>query len=58
MEDTGKKAKTHKGKLYLESRQPKEIETFKKCLFINNNKSSEITKMIVHDLVIINKLIN
>ena len=46
-----RKAKTHKGKLFLDSKRPKEIEGPKQCLFINTNKSSEIMKMILEDLV-------
>ena len=50
MEGTNK-PKTHKGKKFLESREPKEIEDNKKSLFINTHKSNEIIKMITHDLV-------
>ena len=51
MEETNKTAKTHKGKRFLASKQPKEIEDPKKCLFLNTSQSSEITKMILEDLV-------
>jgi len=54
MEDLGRKPKTHKGKLFLESREPKDKESEKKCIFINTSKSSEITSMILHDLVLQN----
>ena len=35
--DTGK-AKTHKGRKYLESKEPTLQEDNKQCLFINTNK--------------------
>jgi len=47
------KPKTHKGKLYLEKRQPKDKEDPKKMIFINTNKTSEIMGMVLHDLVYI-----
>jgi|LauGreDrversion4_2_1035121.scaffolds.fasta_scaffold702761_1 hypothetical protein len=48
--ETGK-AKTHKGRLYLKSKEPKLVEDNKHCLFINTNKSTEILRMILTDLV-------
>ncbi len=53
MED--KKAKTHKGKLYLESLLPKLKEDPKQCIFINTANSSEIMRMILNDLYILRK---
>lgn len=46
-----KKAKTHKGKLHLESLLPKVNEDPKNCLFLNTNNSSEIMRMVMNDLV-------
>jgi hypothetical protein len=46
-----KKAKTHKGRIYLDSIKSKLIEDPKECLFINTNNSSEIMRMILNDLV-------
>ena len=37
-----KKAKTHKGKVYLNSLLPKLIEDPKQCVFINTKTSSEL----------------
>ena len=48
--DVGK-AKTHKGRLFLKSKEPKIEEDPKHCLFINTSKSSEILRMILSDLV-------
>jgi hypothetical protein len=46
-----KKAKTHKGRLYLKAKEPKLVEDPKQCLFINTNKSNEILRMVLTDLV-------
>ncbi len=48
-----KKAKTHKGRLFIESRLPQVIEKPKNCLFINTKNSSEIMRMVMSDLVFI-----
>ena len=45
------KAKTHKGRVYLKSKEPKLQEDDKHCLFINTNKSNEILRMVLTDLV-------
>ena len=45
------KAKTHKGRLYLESKESKALELPKECLFLNTNNSSEIMRLILTDLV-------
>ena len=50
-----RKPKTHKGKLYLESLKPKLIEDPKQCLFINTKNSSEIMRMVLHELYIMRK---
>ena len=50
-----RKAKTHKGKLYLESLKPKLIEDPKKCLFINTNNSTEIMRMVLNELYLMRK---
>jgi hypothetical protein len=47
-----KKAKTHKGKVFLESRMPKAVEDPKTSVLINTNNSSEIMRMVLNDLVI------
>lgn len=49
MED--RKAKTHKGRKYLESKQPKVFEDPKNSLFINTSNSNEILRMVMNDLV-------
>jgi hypothetical protein len=49
-QDIGK-AKTHKGRLYLQSKEAKLEEDNKHCLFINSNKSNEILRMVLTDLV-------
>lgn len=46
-----KKAKTHKGRLYLKQKEAKLEEDPKECLFINTNKSTEILRMVLTDLV-------
>jgi hypothetical protein len=46
-----KKAKTHKGRLYLQKLAPKLIEDPKLSLFLNSDNSSEIMRMILGDLV-------
>ena len=46
------KAKTHKGRLYLKSKEAKIVEDSKNCLFINTNKSNEILRLALSDLVI------
>ena len=50
-----RKPKTHKGKLYLESLKPKVIEDPKQCLFINTANSSEIMRMVLHELYLMRK---
>ena len=50
-----KKAKTHKGKVYLKSLLPKLIEDPRQGLFINTNNSSEIMRMILDNLYITRK---
>ena len=57
MEDTElpKKAKTHKGKVYLNSLLPKLIEDPKQCLFINTKTSSELMRMVLNDLYLTRK---
>ncbi len=50
-----RKAKTHKGKLYLESLQPKLIEDPKQCLFINTKNSTEIMRMVLNELYLMRK---
>jgi hypothetical protein len=52
-----KKAKTHKGRKFLESRLPKAVEDPKLSLFINTANSNEILRMVLNDLVKIYKLI-
>ena len=52
-----KKAKTHKGRLYLKKFEPKLIENPKECLFINTENSSEIMRMVLSDLVYKNLII-
>ena len=46
-----KKAKTHKGKKWLESRMPKAEEDPKISVMLNTNNSSEIMRMVLNDLV-------
>lgn len=46
-----KKAKTHKGRLHLESKIPKILEGPKECLFLNTDNSSELMRMVLNDLV-------
>jgi ribosome production factor 2 len=55
METPIKKAKTHKGRMHLNSLQPKIIEDPKECLFINTDNSSEIMKMVLGDLYLMRK---
>ena len=50
-----RKAKTHKGKLYLDTFKPKLIEDPKKCLFINTNNSTEIMRMVLNELYLMRK---
>ena len=50
-----RKAKTHKGKLYLESLKPKLIEEPKQCLFINTMNSNELMRMVLHELYLMRK---
>ncbi|MCQ2816068.1 MAG: hypothetical protein MJ252_02270, partial [archaeon] len=50
-----KKAKTHKGKVHLESLMPKLIEDPKQGLFINTSNSSEIMRMVLDDLYLTRK---
>ena len=50
-----RKPKTHKGKLYLESLKSKVIEDPKQCLFINTANSSEIMRMVLHELYLMRK---
>ena len=50
-----RKAKTHKGKLYFESLQPKLIEDPKQCLFINTKNSTEIMRMVLNELYLMRK---
>jgi len=50
-----RKAKTHKGKLYLESLKPKLIEDPKQCLFINTKNSNEIMRMVLQELYLMRK---
>lgn len=50
-----KKAKTHKGKMHLDSLLPKLIEDPKEALFINTNNSNDIMRMILNDLFISRK---
>jgi hypothetical protein len=53
MEDRtdSRKAKTHKGRIFLNSKLPKVVEDPKEALFINTNNSSEIMRMVMSDLV-------
>lgn len=51
-----KKAKTHKGRMFLENRKPKAVEDPKKCAFINTHNSNEILRMVLNDLVLKNQL--
>ena len=46
---------THKGRLYLESLKPKLIEDPKQCLFINTKNSTEIMRMVLHELYLMRK---
>ena len=46
-----KKAKTHKGRLYLKDQMPKIVENPKESLFLNSDNSSEIMRMVLGDLV-------
>ena len=50
-----RKPKTHKGKLYLDSLKPKVIEEPKQCLFINTQNSTEIMRMVLHELYLMRK---
>jgi hypothetical protein len=47
----GRKAKTHKGRKFLESKLPKVHEDPKNSLFINTGNSNEILRMVMNDLV-------
>jgi hypothetical protein len=49
-----KKAKTHKGKKYLEDKLPKIVENPKCSLFINTANSNEILRLVLTDLVKLN----
>ena len=57
MEDTSlpKKAKTHKGKVHLNSLLPKLIEDPKQCVYINTKSSSEIMRMVLNDLYLLRR---
>ena len=57
MEDTSlpKKAKTHKGKMHLNSLLPKLIEDPKQCVYINTKSSSEIMRMVLNDLYLLRR---
>jgi hypothetical protein len=46
-----RKAKTHKGKLHLNSLLPKEIEDAKQSVIINTANSSQILRMLLSDIV-------
>lgn len=46
-----RKAKTHKGRVYLKSLQAKIVEDPKQSLFINTDNSSEIMRLILNDMV-------
>jgi hypothetical protein len=46
-----KKAKTHKGRMFLESRKPKAVEDPKQCALINTSNASEILRLVLNDLV-------
>merc|ERR1711934_1133566 len=46
----GKKAKTHKGKVFLESKMPKAVEDPKVSVLLNTNNSSELMRMVLNDL--------
>lgn len=46
-----KTAKTHKGKLHLQSLLPKEIEDPKHGIFVNSANTSQVMRMILNDLV-------
>ena len=46
-----KKAKTHKGRIYLQKLMPKAVEDPKECLFINSDNTGEIMRMVMNDLV-------
>ena len=50
-----RKAKTHKGKLYLESLKPKLNEDPKECLFINTQNSNELMRMVLHEFYLMRK---
>ncbi|KAG2498091.1 hypothetical protein HYH03_003849 [Edaphochlamys debaryana] len=50
------KAKTRRGKRFLESRAPKAIEDAKRCLFLHGNQTSQITKDVVTDLFQLKRL--
>lgn len=55
METNTKKAKTHKGRLHLNSLAPKLVEDPKECLYINTDNSSEIMKMVMNNLYLMRK---
>ena len=46
-----KKAKTHKGKVFLQKKMPKAVEDPKMSVLLNTNNSSEIMRMVLNDLV-------
>jgi ribosome production factor 2 len=46
------KAKTHKGRVFLQNKEPKLVEDNKHCLFINTNKSNEVLRMVLTDLFV------
>lgn len=46
-----KKAKTHKGRVFLENKKPKAVENPKQCAMLNTFNSNEILRMVLNDLV-------
>ncbi len=46
-----KKAKTHKGRMHLQSLMPKLVEDPKESLFLNSDNTGEIMRMVLNDLV-------
>ena len=50
-----KKAKTHKGKKYLESLLPKLIEDPKQSIFINTQSANEITRLALNEIYLLRK---
>ncbi|KAG1712161.1 Ribosome production factor 2 [Nymphon striatum] len=51
----GWKAKTHRGKLILENRNPKLVEDTKKALFVRGNKTSDTCLKALKDFAILKK---